>query len=86
MDFINIDVGYAITPAESEVTLGDVTCLRSSLVTPNGHAGTWHAQSDGVVRLDAASGVAVATQVSSTVVSYNLTSSSATHTQVSEIM
>ena len=83
MDFIHIHVGYAIAPADSDVTLGDVTCLHSALVTSIGDAGSWHAAQPEVVQLDARGGVALATQVGATTVSYNLTANSATYTHVS---
>ncbi len=35
-DYINIDVGYAIKPAQANVTLGDVVCLTSPVVTASG--------------------------------------------------
>ena len=35
-DYVLIDVGYAIAPAASSLTLGDVVCLSSPLVTENG--------------------------------------------------
>ena len=35
-DYTNIDVGYAIKPAQANVTLGDVVCFTSPVVTASG--------------------------------------------------
>ena len=35
-DYINIDVGYAIKPAQTNITLGDVVCFSSPVVTASG--------------------------------------------------
>ena len=38
VDYVMIDVGYAISPADSRVSVGDVICLQSFLTNSNG---TW---------------------------------------------
>ena len=35
-DYINVDVGYAIKPAQANITLGDVVCFTSPVVTASG--------------------------------------------------
>ncbi|GIY81530.1 nuclear pore membrane glycoprotein 210 [Caerostris extrusa] len=80
-DYIQIATGTAIDPADIELTVGDVICFGSPLVTQEGHSGTW-SSSKAILAIHPVSGGAVALNSGQTVVVYSLLNGFSTSTQV----
>ncbi|CAH1786082.1 unnamed protein product [Owenia fusiformis] len=81
-DYININVGHAISPSQLHVTLGDIICFSSPIVTRSNYKGTWSASSN-VITIDGATGVSTASFIGSTLIRYNVSESLVTSTEVS---
>ncbi|VDI43866.1 nuclear pore complex protein Nup210, partial [Mytilus galloprovincialis] len=80
-DYINIDVDYAITPNSHTVFLGQIVCYTSSLVTESGYNGVWQNNNNNV-KITSDSGIAVATKVGSSLITYEISSGITTYTEV----
>ncbi|XP_063400570.1 nuclear pore membrane glycoprotein 210-like [Mytilus trossulus] len=80
-DYINIDVDYAITPNSHTVFLGQIVCYTSSLVTETGYNGVWQNNNNNV-KITSDSGIAVATKVGSSLITYEISSGISTYTEV----
>ncbi|CAC5367420.1 NUP210 [Mytilus coruscus] len=80
-DYINIDVDYAIAPNSHAVFLGQIVCYTSSLVTESGYNGVWQNNNNNV-KITSDSGIAVATKVGSSLITYEISSGITTYTEV----
>ncbi|XP_009565294.2 nuclear pore membrane glycoprotein 210 isoform X5 [Cuculus canorus] len=59
-DYIPLPVQHAIFPELTDVVVGDVLCLSTSLISQEGLLGTWSSSSSSVLQVDSKTGVAVA--------------------------
>ncbi|GFQ93915.1 nuclear pore membrane glycoprotein 210 [Trichonephila clavata] len=80
-DYIQILTGTAIDPADIELTVGDVICFGSPLVTQEGHSGVW-SSSKAILAVHPISGGAVALNAGQAVVIYSLLNGFSTSTTV----
>ncbi|CAL1266447.1 unnamed protein product [Larinioides sclopetarius] len=80
-DYIQIVTGTAIDPADIELTVGDVICFGSPLVTQEGHSGTW-STSKAILAIHPVSGGAVALNPGQAKIIYSLLNGFSTSTQV----
>ncbi|KAB0356083.1 hypothetical protein FD754_000239 [Muntiacus muntjak] len=72
-DFVPLPVLQAISPDLSgAVVVGDVLCLATVLVSPEGVAGTWSSSASSVLHVDPKTGVALARQAGSVTVYYEV--------------
>ncbi|KAF4023798.1 hypothetical protein G4228_016057 [Cervus hanglu yarkandensis] len=72
-DFVPLPVLQAISPDLSgAVVVGDVLCLATVLVGPEGVAGTWSSSASSVLHVDPKTGVALARQAGSVTVYYEV--------------
>ncbi|XP_014675942.1 PREDICTED: nuclear pore membrane glycoprotein 210-like [Priapulus caudatus] len=81
-DYISVLVGRAIEPAYVALTLGEVVCFASPILSEEGHRGQWSAEGS-VMSIDRHSGVAMATTVGTAQVTYSIGSSFVTQAEVS---
>ncbi|KAG8201918.1 hypothetical protein JTE90_027395 [Oedothorax gibbosus] len=81
-DYIKIVTGTAIDPINVHLTVGDVVCFGSPLVTQEGHSGTWSSTKT-VLAVHPSSGGAVAVLPGQTTVVYSLLNGFSTSMQVS---
>lgn len=80
-DFVSISVGEAILPDQAVVTLGAVLCFSSPLVTPAGHPGSWLSSSQAVL-VDEKSGIGLASQTGTALITYTVSMEMTTKTEV----
>ncbi|XP_060082895.1 nuclear pore membrane glycoprotein 210-like [Ylistrum balloti] len=80
-DYINIHGDYAIMPVKVVMSLGEIVCFQSSLVSEKGHRGAWFS-SNGNIHVDKDSGIAIATGVGQSFVDYNISSTVSTYMEV----
>ncbi|XP_064601442.1 nuclear pore membrane glycoprotein 210-like [Liolophura sinensis] len=80
VDYINVPVNYAISPPEASLTLGDVTCFTSPLLSEWGHEGSWSVTGKSLT-VDGKTGIAVATRIGTSTVKYSVSDGVATHTE-----
>uniref|UniRef100_A0A669P513 Nucleoporin 210 n=1 Tax=Phasianus colchicus TaxID=9054 RepID=A0A669P513_PHACC len=59
-DYIPLPVQHAIFPELTDVVVGDVLCLSTSLANQEGLPGIWSSSSNSVLQIDSKTGVAVA--------------------------
>ncbi|NWS71177.1 PO210 protein, partial [Crotophaga sulcirostris] len=59
-DYIPLPVQHAIFPELTDVVVGDVLCLSTSLISQEGLPGTWSSSASSVLQVDSKTGVAVA--------------------------
>uniref|UniRef100_A0A8C3LL48 Nucleoporin 210 n=1 Tax=Chrysolophus pictus TaxID=9089 RepID=A0A8C3LL48_CHRPC len=59
-DYIPLPVQHAIFPELTDVVVGDVLCLSTSLTNQEGLPGIWSSSSNSVLQIDSKTGVAVA--------------------------
>uniref|UniRef100_A0A803Y1L6 Nucleoporin 210 n=1 Tax=Meleagris gallopavo TaxID=9103 RepID=A0A803Y1L6_MELGA len=59
-DYIPLPVQHAIFPDLTDVVVGDVLCLSTSLTNQEGLPGTWSSSSNSVLQIDSKTGAAVA--------------------------
>ncbi|KAJ3587076.1 hypothetical protein NHX12_013466 [Muraenolepis orangiensis] len=72
-DYLALPVAHAIGPREAQALLvGDVVCFATQLMSPEGSTGTWSSSVDGVLQVDARSGVAVAREAGVATVYYEI--------------
>ncbi|NXX77107.1 PO210 protein, partial [Urocolius indicus] len=59
-DYVPLPVQHAIFPELTDVVIGDVLCLRTSLRNPDGLLGVWSSSSRNLLQVDSKTGAAVA--------------------------
>ncbi|KAL5006223.1 hypothetical protein ScPMuIL_015029 [Solemya velum] len=80
-DYINIPVDYAIEPAQVTVTLGEIVCFETSVLSEKGYRGLWSSRGR-TITIDHTSGIATAVMVGKSSVIYNVSSDVSTHTEI----
>ncbi|ETE69030.1 Nuclear pore membrane glycoprotein, partial [Ophiophagus hannah] len=70
-DYVPLPVQHAISPELTNIIVGDVICLTSSLVNQDGLSGTW-SSSNSILQIDSKAGVAVARNSGSVIIYYDL--------------
>lgn len=81
VDYINMIIGTAIDPAETSLTLGDIICYSSPLVTQEGQYGSWFSTNN-IMVVHPISGIAVAQRIGTDTIHYNVSNILVTNTQV----
>ncbi|KFP32711.1 Nuclear pore membrane glycoprotein 210, partial [Colius striatus] len=59
-DYVPLPVQHAIFPELTDVVIGDVLCLSTSLRSPDGLLGVWSSSSRNLLQVDSKTGAAVA--------------------------
>ncbi|XP_022250684.1 nuclear pore membrane glycoprotein 210-like isoform X2 [Limulus polyphemus] len=72
VDYVNIVVGHAVEPISSSITVGDVICFNSVLVSREGHHGTWSSADENIIHINPTTAVGVALQPGVGVINYNI--------------
>ncbi|RUS71401.1 hypothetical protein EGW08_020832, partial [Elysia chlorotica] len=80
-DYVNIPVGYAISPAQASVTLGSIVCFTSPILTESGSTGSWRSKSK-VLDTKEQSGISIAQSVGHGTIVYHFSSLTSTNTEV----
>ncbi|XP_021353376.1 nuclear pore membrane glycoprotein 210-like isoform X2 [Mizuhopecten yessoensis] len=80
-DYINIHGDYAIMPIKVVMSLGEIVCFQSSLVSEKGYRGAWYS-SNGNIYVDKDSGIAMAKGVGQAFVDYNISNTVSTYMEV----
>ncbi|ELR54201.1 Nuclear pore membrane glycoprotein 210, partial [Bos mutus] len=82
-DFVPLPVLQAISPDLSgAVVVGDVLCLATALVSPEGVPGTWSSSASSILHVDPKTGVAVAWQPGSVTVYYEVSGHLRTYKEI----
>ncbi|XP_041954056.1 nuclear pore membrane glycoprotein 210 [Alosa sapidissima] len=82
-DYLALPVQHAIYPEEAHsLVVGDVVCLSTPLVSAEGLTGTWRSSASGVLEVDPKTGVAVARDVGSVTVYYEIPGQLSTYREV----
>uniref|UniRef100_A0A8C4QW47 BIG2 domain-containing protein n=2 Tax=Eptatretus burgeri TaxID=7764 RepID=A0A8C4QW47_EPTBU len=82
-DYVPVPVGHAIGPEMLDtMTQGDVICLDSLLLSPDGARGMWNSSDDAVLWVDSKCGVAVARSPGSAMVHYRTSGKLRTYREV----
>ncbi|XP_067124588.1 nuclear pore membrane glycoprotein 210-like isoform X2 [Centruroides vittatus] len=81
VDYINMIIGTAIDPIETSLTIGDIVCYSSPLVTQEGQHGSWFSTNN-VMVIHPTTGIAVAQRVGTDTVHYNVSNILVTNTHV----
>ncbi|XP_023215501.1 nuclear pore membrane glycoprotein 210-like [Centruroides sculpturatus] len=81
VDYINMIIGTAIDPIETSLTIGDIVCYSSPLVTQEGQHGSWFSTNN-VMVIHPTTGIAVAQRVGTDTVHYNVSNVLVTNIQV----
>ncbi|XP_061422874.1 LOW QUALITY PROTEIN: nuclear pore membrane glycoprotein 210 [Lethenteron reissneri] len=83
-DFLPLPVGHAIGPADglADVSLGDVICLSTALTAQDGSSGVWSSSDELLLFVDAHTGVAVAKDVGTVHIYYEITGLIKTYIEV----
>ncbi|DAA16796.1 TPA: nucleoporin 210 [Bos taurus] len=82
-DFVPLPVLQAISPDLSgAVVVGDVLCLATVLVSPEGVPGTWSSSASSILHVDPKTGVAVAWQPGSVTVYYEVSGHLRTYKEI----
>ncbi|XP_078582959.1 nuclear pore membrane glycoprotein 210-like [Branchiostoma floridae x Branchiostoma japonicum] len=84
-DYVPIPVGYAISPALATVSRGDVICLSTQLKLKEGSLAKWETSDQRVVQVVSTTGLALATNPGTTTINYRLSTTQATHTEVTVV-
>uniref|UniRef100_A0A3P8X2Y5 Nucleoporin 210 n=1 Tax=Cynoglossus semilaevis TaxID=244447 RepID=A0A3P8X2Y5_CYNSE len=72
-DYVPLSVEHAIYPDEAQrLVVGDVICFAAHLSSPDGVPGTWSSSANAVLHVDPRSGAAVARDVGSVTVYYEI--------------
>ncbi|XP_026532928.1 nuclear pore membrane glycoprotein 210 [Notechis scutatus] len=80
-DYVPLPVQHAIFPELTNIIVGDVICLTSSLVNQDGLSGTW-SSSNSILQIDSKAGVAVARNSGSVIIYYDLSGLCKTYREV----
>uniref|UniRef100_A0A8C7E6N4 Nucleoporin 210 n=1 Tax=Naja naja TaxID=35670 RepID=A0A8C7E6N4_NAJNA len=80
-DYVPLPVQHAISPELTNIIVGDVICLTSSLVNQDGLSGTW-SSSNSILQIDSKAGVAVARNSGSVIIYYDLSGLCKTYREV----
>ncbi|KAG1690966.1 Nuclear pore membrane glycoprotein 210 [Nymphon striatum] len=82
-DYIMIDVDSAVFPAVSQLTLGDVVCFSSRILSDNGHPGFWYTTGDvHVLKTVQDNGIAIARDIGVATLHYNVSETLETSIEV----
>ncbi|NWY62722.1 PO210 protein, partial [Chionis minor] len=81
-DYVLLPVQHAIFPELSDVVVGDVLCLSTSLINQEGLPGMWSSSLSSVLQVDAKTGVAVARGSGVVTVYYEIPGSLKTYREV----
>uniref|UniRef100_A0A1B6DER5 BIG2 domain-containing protein n=1 Tax=Clastoptera arizonana TaxID=38151 RepID=A0A1B6DER5_9HEMI len=72
-DYFKLNVDHLISPAKSEMTVGDIACFSMPLLTEKGESGIWSSANPDIITMDLPSGVARArSKTGSTLITYSL--------------
>ncbi|KAM6468057.1 nuclear pore membrane glycoprotein 210 isoform 2-T2 [Liasis olivaceus] len=71
-DYVPLPVQHAILPELTDIVVGDVMCLTSSLVNQDGLSGTWSSSSNSILQIDSKAGVAVARNSGNVIIYYEV--------------
>ncbi|XP_066097864.1 nuclear pore membrane glycoprotein 210 isoform X2 [Saccopteryx bilineata] len=83
LDFVPLPVLHAISPELSAaLVVGDVLCLATVLVSPEGLSGTWSSSANSVLHIDPKTGVAVARDTGPVTVYYEVAGHLRTYKEV----
>ncbi|GFS06170.1 nuclear pore membrane glycoprotein 210-like [Elysia marginata] len=80
-DYINIPVGYAISPAQASLTLGSIVCFSSHIFTETGSPGSWKSKSK-VLDIEEQSGISTASAIGHGTMVYFFSAVTSTNTEV----
>ncbi|GFN96241.1 nuclear pore membrane glycoprotein 210-like [Plakobranchus ocellatus] len=80
-DYVNIPVGYAISPAQVSVTLGSIVCFSSVILTETGSPGSWKSKSK-VLAVEEQFGIATARYIGHAELVYSFSTFTSTNTEV----
>ncbi|POI25051.1 hypothetical protein CIB84_011199, partial [Bambusicola thoracicus] len=83
-DYIPLPVQHAIFPELTDVVVGDVLCLSTSLTNQEGVPGIWSSSSNSVLQIDSKTGVAVAKDSGVATVYYEIPGLLKTYREVSD--
>ncbi|NWS42125.1 PO210 protein, partial [Probosciger aterrimus] len=81
-DYVPLPVQHAIFPELTDVVVGDVLCLSTSLVNQEGLLGTWSSSLSSVLQVDPKTGAAVAREAGVVTIYYEIPGSLKTYREV----
>ncbi|KAM8994907.1 nuclear pore membrane glycoprotein 210 isoform 2-T2 [Ara ararauna] len=81
-DYIPLPVQHAIFPELTDVVVGDVLCLSTSLLNQEGPPGTWSSSLSSVLQVDPKTGAAVAREAGVVTIYYEIPGSLKTYREV----
>uniref|UniRef100_A0A8D0H3J3 Nucleoporin 210 n=1 Tax=Sphenodon punctatus TaxID=8508 RepID=A0A8D0H3J3_SPHPU len=85
-DYIPLPVQHAIYPELRDIIVGDVICLRSSLINQEGLSGIWSSSLSNVLQVDPKTGVAIARDMGAATVYYEIPGVFKTYREVRSIL
>ncbi|KAL7986057.1 hypothetical protein Chor_011223, partial [Crotalus horridus] len=81
-DYVPLPIQHAISPELTDIIVGDVICLTSSLVNQDGLSGIWRSSSNSILQIDSKAGVAVARNSGNVIIYYDLSGLCKTYREV----
>ncbi|XP_041366942.1 nuclear pore membrane glycoprotein 210-like [Gigantopelta aegis] len=80
-DYINIPIGFAVSPSQAHFTLGSVICFNTPLVSETGHFGTWKSRNPSM-NINSENGIATAERLGKTSIVYNVSTDITTYREI----